>query len=227
MAAILHLETTTTNCSVCIARNGELLAIREHASAQYSHAEELHPFIEEVLREGNVKLGDLDAVAVSKGPGSYTGLRIGVSSAKGICYALDIPLISISTLKALACQIASPAGYVIPVLDARRMEVYSAVFDHNHKAVREIRAEIITTESFKDFLQESPCVLIGPGAKKCEGILQNKNASFETEALPSSREMVKLAWEKWQQKDFENVAYFEPYYLKNFVTTAKKKSITP
>lgn len=227
MATILHLETTTTNCSVCVAQKGELLAIKEHASPQYSHAEELHPFIQEILLEVKLEKKDLDAVAVSMGPGSYTGLRIGVSAAKGICYALDIPLISVSTLKALAHQVNPAKGFIIPLLDARRMEVYSAVFDKSHQAVREIQAEVITEDSFKNYLDKGPCVLIGPGAAKCEAVLNHLNAQFETAALPSARDMVCLAWEKWQKSDFENVAYFEPYYLKDFITTAKKKSIAP
>ena len=227
MATILHLETTTTNCSVCLAQRGKILAIKEHASAQYSHAEELHPFIQDVLGEANIKIEELDAIAVSKGPGSYTGLRIGVSAAKGICFALDLPLISISTLKALSLQVSRKEGFIIPLLDARRMEVYSAVFDSKHRKVREIQAEVISKESFRSYLEEGPCVLIGPGALKCKEIIQHDHALFETKALPSSREMVRLAWEKWQQQDFEDVAYFEPYYLKDFVTTVKKKSIAP
>ena len=227
MATILHLETTTTNCSVCLAQSGEILTLKEHYSPQYSHAEELHPFIQEVLRATKMDVGSLDAVAVSKGPGSYTGLRIGVSAAKGICYALDIPLISVSTLEALALQAAPNKGYVIPLLDARRMEVYSAVLDQAKKVVREVQAEVITEASFREYLNKGPCLLIGPGAAKCETVLLHKNASFESTAVPSAKEMVGMAWEKWQKNAFENVAYFEPFYLKDFVTTAKKKSIGP
>lgn len=227
MATILHLETTTTNCSVCLAQSGSILAIREHASAQYSHAEELHPFILEVLQSANVDMANLDAVAVSKGPGSYTGLRIGVSAAKGICYALDIPLISVPTLQAMARQVSSNEGNVIPLLDARRMEVYSAIYDPTNTEVRGTRAEVISEDSFRAHLNAGPCTLIGPGASKCVTIIQHENASFVTDALPSAKEMVALAWEKWQQNDFENVAYFEPYYLKDFVTTVKKKPIAP
>jgi len=164
----------------------------------------------------------LDAVAVSKGPGSYTGLRIGVSAAKGICYALDIPLISTPTLQTLARQVTPSEGYIIPVLDARRMEVYSAVLDHTHSLVRDVQAEVIQEDSFLPFWQRAPCILIGPGAAKCEDILLHENVSFTTTALPSAREMVGLAREKWQKKEFENVAYFEPFYLKDFITTAKK-----
>lgn len=227
MATIIHLETTTTNCSVCLATEGMLITIKENASAKYSHSEELHPFILEILDSAAMKVTDLDAVAVSKGPGSYTGLRIGVSAAKGLCYALDIPLISISTLKVLAAQISPAAGYVIPLLDARRMEVYSAVFDHEMKEVREILAEVISEASFHKYLSEGPCTFIGPGAAKCAEVIQHENAFFEPDLMPSAREMASLAWRKWQQKDFENVAYFEPYYLKDFITSAKNKPISP
>lgn len=227
MATILHLETTTTNCSVSLAKDGKLLALKENASTGYSHAEELHPFIQEILKSADVVLSDLDAVAVSKGPGSYTGLRIGVSAAKGLCYALDIPLISTSTLRAIAMQTAPSEGYIIPLLDARRMEVYSAVFDPAYEPVRGVAAEVISEESFRKFLDAGPCMLIGPGAAKCKNVLQHENASFHTTALPSAREMVRLAWTKWQNNEFEDVAYFEPYYLKDFVTTMKKKSNDP
>lgn len=223
MATILHLETTTTNCSVSLATDGSVLALKEHARVQYSHAEELHPFISEVCDEAQIDLNHLDAVAVSMGPGSYTGLRIGVSAAKGLCFALDIPLISISTLQALARQALIEEGYIIPLLDARRMEVYSAVYDPDNKEVREVRAEIISEQSFSEYLNQSPCILIGPGAGKCADVIRHENANFDNKKLPSAREMVPMAWDKWQKKEFENVAYFEPYYLKDFITTAKKK----
>lgn len=222
MATVLHLETTTTNCSVSLARNGELLAFEEHSSAQYSHAEELHPFMTKVIEDAQIEFNQLDAVAVSMGPGSYTGLRIGVSAAKGLCFALEIPLISISTLQSLARQAKIVKGYVIPLLDARRMEVYSAVYSPDNKEVRKVEAEIISEQSFRDYLDQNPCILIGPGAAKCSEVVQHENATFETNKLPSARDMVPLAWEKWQKKEFEDVAYFEPYYLKDFITTAKK-----
>lgn len=199
-----------------------MLALKEHARAQYSHAEELHPFISRVFDEAQLEMHQLDAVSVSMGPGSYTGLRIGVSAAKGLCFALDIPLISISTLQALARQASIEEGYIIPLLDARRMEVYSAVYDPDNKEIREVRAEIISEKSFSAYLDRDPCILIGPGAAKCVAVIQHANAIFEDKILPSAREMVALAWDKWQKREFENVAYFEPFYLKDFITTAKK-----
>lgn len=150
MALILNLETATTNCSVSIAKDGKTLAIKEHNTPNYSHSEQLHVFIEEVLAEAAISLSELDAIAISKGPGSYTGLRIGVSAAKGLCFSLDIPLISIATLKSMATRLSlSEIDFVIPLLDARRMEVYSRVFDTEFDEVRETRAEIINEKSLK------------------------------------------------------------------------------
>ena len=223
MALILHLETATTNCSVSLADSGQLLLLKEHASAQYSHAEELHIFIEQAMKEAGKTFEDLKAVAVSKGPGSYTGLRIGVSAAKGLCYALDIPLISVSTLESLARNKKGGNGYIIPVLDARRMEVYSAVFTSEYKQVRQIKAEVINENSFSDFLAKDICHIIGPGAQKCMDVIRHKNIVFHTEALPSANEMVPITHTKWQTGAFEDVAYFEPFYLKEFITTAKRR----
>ena len=152
MAIILNIETATKNCSVCLAENGEILAIRELNDGNYSHAEKLHPFIQDILKEAEITVGNIDAVAVSKGPGSYTGLRIGVSAAKGICFAIDKPLISIDTLKSLAHSFSIEEGLIASMLDARRMEVYSAVYNPMYEQVREIRAEIIDENSFKEEL---------------------------------------------------------------------------
>ena len=223
MALILHLETATTNCSVSLAESGQLLLLKEHASAQYSHAEELHVFMQQLMNEAGKSFDELEAVAVSKGPGSYTGLRIGVSAAKGLCYALDIPLISVSTLDSLARQKLDQEGFIIPVLDARRMEVYSAVFTSDFEQVRQIKAEVIDETSFSDFLAKETCHIIGPGAQKCIEVIRNKNAVFHTEALPSANDMISIAHAKWGTTSFENVAYFEPFYLKEFITTAKRR----
>ena len=152
MALILNLETATTNCSVSLAKDGEVIAIKEHDTPNYSHSEQLHVFIQEVLKGASMAMTDLDAVAVSKGPGSYTGLRIGISAAKGLCFALGIPLISVPTLISMAKQVInSEVDYIIPLLDARRMEVYSVVLDNSLAELRETRAEIIEKDSFKDF----------------------------------------------------------------------------
>lgn len=223
MSTILNLETATTNCSVSVAKDGKLWAIKEHDTPHYSHSEQLHIFIQEVLREAKLELSDVDAIAVSKGPGSYTGLRIGVSAAKGLCFSLDIPLISISTLESMAYQAkASAADYLVPVLDARRMEVYSAVFEQGVNQLRETKAEIIDENSFSEFVEKGKLLLLGNGAEKCKELLQHPNFSFNSSVIPSAREMATLSHKKFEAGEFENVAYFEPYYLKDFILQKKK-----
>ncbi|MDX1365380.1 tRNA (adenosine(37)-N6)-threonylcarbamoyltransferase complex dimerization subunit type 1 TsaB [Arenibacter latericius] len=224
MALILNLETATTNCSVSIAKDGKIILQKEDNSLNYSHSEKLHIFIQEALQEASLSFSDLSAVAVSKGPGSYTGLRIGVSAAKGLCYALDIPLISVSTLESLANQATQNTyNFIIPVLDARRMEVYSAVFNSKGQQIRDTKAEIIEEGHFMEYAEQGSVLLIGDGAEKCKGILKNPNFSFIT-TLPTALEMGELSNKKFKIGDFENVAYFEPYYLKDFILQTKKKS---
>jgi tRNA threonylcarbamoyladenosine biosynthesis protein TsaB len=225
MALILNLETATTNCSVSLARNGEVLALKEHNTPNYSHSEQLHVFIQEVLKDASMSMTDLDAIAVSKGPGSYTGLRIGVSAAKGLCFSLDIPLISVPTLSSMAEQVNKGSfDFIIPVLDARRMEVYSSVFDNSLKEIRETRAEIVDELSFQEFIEKGKVLIIGSGAEKCKKPLENqKMVSFDTTIVPSAREMGGLSYDKFISKAFEDVAYFEPYYLKDFILQGKKK----
>ena len=223
MARILNLETATTNCSVSISVDGKLVSIKEENTANYSHAEQLHIFIEEALKEASFSFSDIDAIAVSKGPGSYTGLRIGVSAAKGLCFSLDLPLISVPTLESMANQIhIGEDELVIPVLDARRMEVYSCVFDENYKEIRETKAEIIDENSFTEFSKFKKVHVIGSGSEKCEEILRYSNFQFYKEAYPSAKEMSKLTQKKFEANDFEDVAYFEPYYLKDFILQTKK-----
>jgi tRNA threonylcarbamoyladenosine biosynthesis protein TsaB len=223
MALILNLETATTNCSVSLAKDGKVISIKEFDSANYSHAEQLHNFIMEVLKEASFSLQDIAAVAVSKGPGSYTGLRIGVSAAKGLCFALDIPLISIPTLESMAHQLVVPQDHlIIPVLDARRMEVYSAIYDREWKEIRSTEAEIITEDSFKAQTASYTVHIMGSGAEKCKGVLNHPNIIFDTKVVPSTREMGQMSHKKFEASEFENVAYFEPYYLKNFILQKKK-----
>ncbi|MBN8643245.1 MAG: tRNA (adenosine(37)-N6)-threonylcarbamoyltransferase complex dimerization subunit type 1 TsaB [Flavobacteriales bacterium] len=215
---ILNIETSTKNCSVSLAKNGITVLCKEIAEQGYSHAEKLHVFIEEILNESNIAFDDLNAIAVSKGPGSYTGLRIGVSAAKGLCYALNIPLISIDTLELLARQLRVEKGHIVPMIDARRMEVYSAVFDSNHKKVREVEAEILTSDSFSNF--EGTIHFVGDSAEKAKTVLTDSRFVFHEKIIfPSSNEMSVLSFEKYQNNDFEDVAYFEPYYLKDFMLT--------
>lgn len=222
MAFILNIETSTKNCSVAVSKNGKIIALKELNDGNYSHAEKLHVFIDAVLEEANITMQQLNAVAISKGPGSFTGLRIGVSSAKGLCFALDIPLISIDTLKSLALQIVLEEGYIIPMLDARRMEVYSAVFNNRDSQVRETEAQILDKTSFQNYLEKKHVFFIGDGVPKTKELISHPNAFFVDDKLPSANEMGMLAFEKFKQHDFENTAYFEPFYLKDFVAHKKK-----
>ena len=224
MGVLLNLETSSTNCSVCIAKDGVILAIKEFNSANFSHAEKLHVFIEEVLLEASLKIEELDAIAVSKGPGSYTGLRIGVSAAKGLCYALNLPLVSVSTLKSMAAQLrhVEENAVIVPVLDARRMEVYSAVFDIQLNQVRDTKAEIIDENSFKEYLNSSTVHFLGSGAEKIKEFFNQENIVYHCDIVPSSKEMAIISHEKYKERQFEDVAYFEPYYLKDFVLQTKK-----
>jgi len=224
MAYILNLETATTNCSVSIAKEGELMVLKEHNSANFSHAEQLHVFIQEALEEAALQITQLNAIAVSKGPGSYTGLRIGVSAAKGLCFALNIPLISIPTLTSMAIQRKdTDASFVIPVLDARRMEVYSTVFNQKNEEVRGTEAEVINEDSFEEYEKQGKVLILGSGAEKCLEPLRSKNIEFDTAIIPSAKEMCSLSYEKYASNNFEDVAYFEPFYLKDFVLLTKKK----
>jgi len=216
MSFILSIETATKNCSIALSKEGKTIALKEIANQNFSHAEKLHVFIEEILTENQITFKDLIALAVSKGPGSYTGLRIGVSSAKGLCYALNIPLISIDTLTSLARQIAVKEGVIVPMIDARRMEVYTAVFNPEFKMIKGVEALIVDENSFSEI--ESTVHLVGDGALKFKETLTNEKFKFYDDIIyPSANEMSELAFEKHKISDFENVAYFEPYYLKDFI----------
>ncbi len=224
MAILLNIETTTKNCSVSLSKNGKILALKELNEGQFSHAEKLHTFILEVLNSSNKTFQDIDAIAVSKGPGSYTGLRIGVSAAKGLCFSLDKPLISVSTLSALAHAITVDKDqFIIPLLDARRMEVYSTVFNYEYRQIREIRAEIIDENSFSEFLKQGKVFFLGDGASKCKEVINHKNSIFLEDYFPSAKEMCALSFDKFLKNNFEDLAYFEPYYLKDFVAGIPKK----
>uniref|UniRef100_UPI00404B89C8 tRNA (adenosine(37)-N6)-threonylcarbamoyltransferase complex dimerization subunit type 1 TsaB n=1 Tax=Gelidibacter sp. TaxID=2018083 RepID=UPI00404B89C8 len=217
MSYILNIETATTNCSVSLSKEGEILVLKEDYNTNYSHAESLHVFIDEVIKEAGIKLSELNAIAVSKGPGSYTGLRIGVSAAKGLCFSLDIPLISIDTLESLAHQVSIENGLIIPLLDARRMEVYSAIYNEKHQQIRPIEAEVIDESSFSNDLKDSKVYFIGDGVQKIKTIVNHSNAIFIDGKLPSAKNMSVLAFDKYKKSDFEDVAYFEPFYLKDFI----------
>lgn len=222
MSYILNIETATKNCSVALAKAGKTIVCKEIAEEGYSHAEKLHVFIAEILQELQLNFKDLAAIAVSKGPGSYTGLRIGVSAAKGLCFALDIPMIAVDTLQMLASQVTITDGVIVPMIDARRMEVYSAVFNARFEKIREVKAEIITADSFAEI--NETIYFVGDSNEKVKAVLLNGNFVFLDQMVyPSAKEMSQWSFDQFVKNDFVDVAYFEPYYLKDFmITTAKK-----
>ena len=235
MALILSIETGTDICSVALANDGELMALRESDEGR-DHAKKVALFVDELLRETGVQPSDIDAIAVGKGPGSYTGLRIGVSFAKGMCYALDIPLIAIGSLDALA-EVAREdfeAGILdieeedwtkaklCPMVDARRMEVYAQVFDVEGRAQSDVVAEVVTEESFNEWRSEGKFVIFGNGAKKCAEMLPD---AIIEDVVPSARGIVRLAEEAFNAGKFEDLAYFEPFCLKDFIVIPSKKKL--
>lgn len=227
MATILQIETATQVCSAAISRNGETIALKEEMASNI-HAGSLTLFIKAAMDVAGLQFNDLDAIAVSKGPGSYTGLRIGVSTAKGLCFALDKPLLAIDTLKMMADGFLKLNegydGLICPMIDARRMEVFTAVFDRDLSNVISTEAKIIDGQSFAAELALSEITFIGDGAMKCKTVLEQANAMFTEQNFNSAANMSKLANAAYLAGHFEDVAYFEPFYLKDFVlTTAKKK----
>jgi tRNA threonylcarbamoyladenosine biosynthesis protein TsaB len=236
MALILNIETSTTVCSVSITLNGIVKGIKE-SNEEKTHAKLLTVFIDQLLKELNYKMDDIDAIAVSKGPGSYTGLRIGVSTAKGLCYAKDLPLIAINTLQGMANGMILKAdsneiiiddfnnSVLVPMIDARRMEVYSAFFNSKGEFMREVKAEIIDENSFQDILLNQKMIFFGDGSEKIKEIIKHENAIFIENVNPSSIGMAGLSELAFNKGEFENVAYFEPFYLKDFVATVPKKNI--
>ena len=219
---ILNIESSTKACSVALHNNGELIVCKEDVTANFSHSEKLLKFISKLFSDAKLSLSDLDAIAVSMGPGSYTGLRIGVSTAKGLCYGLDIPLISISTLKAMSFGMALEikADLYCPMIDARRMEVYSAFFDINNTEVRKIQADIIDEHSYKLELDKK-VVFFGDGSEKIKEKIKHENAMFVSNFHPSAKNMGLLSYQKFTKSLFEDLAYFEPFYLKDFVAGRK------
>ena len=236
MALILNLDTSTQICSVALALDGELLSLKE-SHEDKSHASLLAVFIKNILEENAKAIADLDAVAVSKGPGSYTGLRIGVSTAKGLSFGAGIRLIGVDTLSSMAAGVihgnqlennASPKDKsfcLCPMIDARRMEVYTAIYHPSGEMIEPIAAKIIQEDSFKDILEQYRVIFFGNGAAKCRDLIQHPNAIFLEGIETSARYMVSPAESAWQQKSFEDVAYFEPFYLKDFVATIPKNKL--
>jgi tRNA threonylcarbamoyladenosine biosynthesis protein TsaB len=230
MSLILALETATSSCSVALSQDGQLIASRE-INERNVHASHITLFIEQVLTDAGRKIKELDAVAVSKGPGSYTGLRIGVSTAKGLCYALDIPLIAINTLEAMASGLIKSGQFekdtlFCPMIDARRMEVFTAIYDFENNEVSPVEAKIIDEGSFSDLLLKHKIVFFGDGAAKCEQVFgENSNAVIISDFVNSAKDLTGIAFNKFERKDFEDVAYFEPYYLKDFLIIPSKKAL--
>jgi len=236
MATILNIETATEVCSVNLARNGEVLVEKESLEG-LNHSQMLTVFIRDIFEENNFDPAGLDAVAVSKGPGSYTGLRIGVSVAKGLCYALGIPLIAVGTLDVLGKYTAVHSEQYLsrsvdaanalfcPMIDARRMEVYTALYNARGEKIEPVSAKIINENAFSDYLDRHPVLFFGNGAEKCKPALTHANALFSGPLKASARFMIKLTEEKYNKTDCEDVAYFEPFYLKNFIATVPKNKI--
>ncbi len=235
MPTLLHIETTTRVCSVGLSKDGQLITLREDHSSKYSHSSLLTVFMEAVMAEAGLKPRDISAVAVSQGPGSYTGLRIGVSAAKGFCFALNIPLIAVDTMRALtrtallkiadADNMIPPAAIetiFCPMIDARRMEVYYALLAYDLSPVRETRAQVVEENTFASLLGKKKIIFFGDGAEKCRSVIRSCNALFRPDILPSVRGMVQEAEEKYGRSDFVDVAYFEPFYLKDFVAGKPK-----
>lgn len=227
---ILHIETSTKACSVAISKEKELLALVGSIELEYSHAEKLNVFIEEAMKEAQLKMSDLSAVAVSKGPGSFTGLRIGVSSAKGFAYALSIPLIACDTLTCIAegfinNHSISSNDLIIPMIDARRKEVYMKVLDSNGGSLSEIEAKVIDSSSFEDDLKEGRKIhLVGDGADKfCEDFKDRPGIIIHKGIFPSASNMISSALRAYNDEAFEDIAYFEPFYLKDFIAIKPRK----
>ena len=223
---LLCIETSGKNCSVALFEGLQLVSIREVHTEQFSHSENLHVFIEQVLKESNLQPKAIKAIAISAGPGSYTGLRIGVATAKGLCYGWDIPLIALPTLRILAEQVSyefTDIEYIIPMIDARRMEVFTAVYSHDFSPILEERAEILTENTFDTYLNKGKTIFLGDGITKFQAICKHKNAYFWQNKFPSAKQMGRLALEKYQAQAFEDIAYFEPFYLKEVYLVKSNK----
>lgn len=225
MSLILNIETSTKTCSVSLAKDGQTIICIEETSDQYIHAEKLNVFIENLFNKSGLSIDKLDAVCVSKGPGSFTGLRIGVASAKGFCYALDIPLLSIDSLTVLTHQYlqnnqVGEIDLMIPMIDARRMEVYTTVFNAKKNMIAPISPKIIDEKSFSEYTV--PIHLFGDGAEKCKSVLSATNVHVHNSLLTSASAMSSLSYQKYKNKEYEDLAYFDPFYLKDFVAGVKK-----
>lgn len=231
MACIIHIETATNVCSVAVSNEDELIFYKEDTDGP-SHAKLLGVFVQEAITHLKIENLSPDAIAISSGPGSYTGLRIGVSEAKGVCYALNIPLIAIETLKIMAYRVNEESGLdsstlLCPMVDARRMEVYDTIFDNTLNKKKETTADIVDENSFADVLNKQQIAFFGNGADKCKEVLTSTNAIFLENIYPRAKDMIALASEAYEAKNFVDVAYYEPFYLKEFVATVPKNKVLP
>ncbi len=234
MAYILHLESSTSVCSVALAKEGKLVDVLESNEGQ-NHAKLLAVFVQDILAKNELSFSDVKAIAVSAGPGSYTGLRIGVSLAKGLCYANQIPLIAVSPLRAMADQLVQRAeelqlgdisdAVLAPMIDARRMEVYTASYDARNTELKSVEALVIDETSFTEELANKTHYFFGNGAGKCSSVIQHANARFVEGIATSAQFMCRLAWQAFQQEQFVDLAYFEPFYLKDFIAGKPRKNI--
>lgn len=222
---ILYIETSSKNCSVAISDDEKLLCLCEEVSENYKQSESLHTFVEWALEGAGISLQEIEAVSLGKGPGSYTGLRIGASSAKGFCYGLKVPLIAVNSLESMIEPfLGQNYDYIVPLIDARRMEVYTAIYDgETGKEISETEAKILDDHSFEE-LKDKKVLFVGDGAKKTKEIVRLPNAEFKDYIYPSAQYLIKRTVEKIEKKEFEDTAYFEPFYLKDFHGVKKKKS---
>ena len=226
MACILSIESSTQTASIAVSDRGKLVWNKEN-NESFSHSAVLGVYMVEAIRFIQANQFRLDAVAVSEGPGSYTGLRIGVSLAKGLCYGLDIPMIAIPTLKIMATRFAPSFSCLCPMIDARRMEVYSALYDGNLNELKPVRAIIINEESFRDLTDNREVIFFGSGAEKCKAVIRSSSAVFTDGIYPSASNMIDEAEKAFSRGGFVEVAYFEPFYLKEFQATIPKKKVIP
>ena len=222
---ILYLETSSKNCSVAVSDNENLLCVCEEVSENYKQSESLHTYVEWALEGAGIALKDIEAVSLGKGPGSYTGLRIGAASAKGFCYGLKVPMIAVNSLESMIEPfLGDNYDLIVPLIDARRMEVYTAIYDGSTgKELSETEAKILDETSFEEF-REKKVLFVGDGAKKAKEILNLPDAIFNENVYPSAQYLITKTLAKIENKEFEDIAYFEPFYLKDFHGVKKKKS---
>ncbi|UEQ75104.1 tRNA (adenosine(37)-N6)-threonylcarbamoyltransferase complex dimerization subunit type 1 TsaB [Chryseobacterium arthrosphaerae] len=222
---ILYLETSSKNCSVAVSDNEKLLCLCEEVSENYKQSESLHTYVEWALEGAGISLKDIEAVSLGKGPGSYTGLRIGAASAKGFCYGLKVPFIAINSLESMIEPfLGNNYDLIVPLIDARRMEVYTAIYDGNTgEELSGTEAKILDEASFEEY-RDKKIIFVGDGAKKAKDILQLPDAVFKDDVYPSAQYLIKKTLEKIEKKEFEDTAYFEPFYLKDFHGVKKNKS---